>query len=1320
MERIDRYCWYYVMGWFLRLGAAADYIGMWVVPEFAKESYKDLSRLLLLILIVCSARMVYVVYPTGRHVFQTIWQPVQMVSLTYSAFKLWALVANAEEAMSSVLPEMLRPHYVDFRLKVQTVGKFVAVAFLLFHFSFFWGLPSAIAGGGAAALLSMVRAAHAGASWVLNLAQRITPIQLEESNGEGEEDHEDDSATESFEDSRVGGAEEEGEYNSNEDSIPHAEAVENDSSPEEVSTEMEILNEVVDDYIGAAASQPIEEQLPEVDDGKILHDNVTEYIAVTSPSKKSPEKVARSSRADSAADVTASDEVAAQIVNSATEADAQAVGEVNQNQASIGANVEATNTNQTPLSVEKPEIDQIDTRAQNSLEPLNDEIQEADEEADKSEPYSSDGGNLGEEFSEDMADDEHEPLDTEDDKRSLAEQGETFDEEEAGPSSPVHFDANEDSDVMMETDKPSILVAAAMSSQTRGSSSFPMVMTKSYRRFSLKSVDNVVAADNEINDREMAPESSALRPEPTSTKEPIDLMDSDNDAQGGALADDGYVPDVELRGEEKIEKKKVRTIEDGYVPDAEATEEESSKPIGVGNKAVKRRDVRFEAVLETREAPSFPPPPIEPATNQSTEIDDGYIPEGALTEEEKRERHERRSRSVEEGYLPDATDDDTVEKKATRSPHRKGILNEAEAIDPGHLPSAVEGTEEERTEEESQEAVASVLVATALVTQRGKLHASDIANKASLATIRIAKPKFSTQSIDDGYVPDGTFDDEEQSRLRKETRSQYVEEGYLPDGHTTPGEATDDDQPDDKPKLLLDAKIKLAESIAGQNRNRDTEKPTDTQVPPPPEPAASLSIDDGYVPSGVEEERSEEEDALTAKATHDTEEESIAIASSADVTEKHSKSDNETAAVDESKDVDDVAEMKGVISDQKSPSAKRDTDANSEPEPGTEDPSFQPITGNPLLIPAQADPPKTEPPSPEKVVTGAVAKQESPKPKRGSKREAKAKQETPTQPTPKNDGDAKSVQSQTSSVRRSSRIRTKSAAPSPKVPSSIVTGSRAGKKSAPSLPAAPENEKLDEPIDVIQEAAASGHKGTRTAASEGASTMNEGVVTVSSRTPRGKRGTDAEVAPSHASVNDESTASMSKRAKAGSTKKASSAKRKQDDDKVNGGDETKDEAPASVSSPPTKARRGRPKKDANAVDVQEDVSESVSRTQTRGRGRAKKATDDVSESVASQPSEIRSVRVKTPSQDNVSELTASPPTKTRRGRAKKNEADAVVQNDVSESVSSPPKRRGRAKKNDDVSESVVSSVRETRSTAPSEGSLASTRPRRNTRAPKRY
>jgi hypothetical protein len=50
----------------------------------------------------------------------------------------------------------------------------------------------------------------------------------------------------------------------------------------------------------------------------------------------------------------------------------------------------------------------------------------------------------------------------------------------------------------------------------------------------------------------MAPESPAVLPD----------HDSD-DVQGGALTDDGYVPDVELTEEEKIEKKKIRTIEDG-------------------------------------------------------------------------------------------------------------------------------------------------------------------------------------------------------------------------------------------------------------------------------------------------------------------------------------------------------------------------------------------------------------------------------------------------------------------------------------------------------------------------------------------------------------------------------------------------------------------------------------------------------------------------------------------------------------------------------------------------------------------------------------
>ena len=238
----------------------------------------------------------------------------------------------------------------------------------------------------------------------------------------------------------------------------------------------------------------------------------------------------------------------------------------------------------------------------------------------------------------------------------------------SGHSSHIHSNNAEDPIGLMEIDQPSILVAAAISSQYQGSSSYPEVMTTSYRSSSLKSVDKDTAAAPEktINDSPFI-----LTGQPPSANEPEDTVYSDVDTEAqGHLTDDGYVPDAEATGEEKMKKRRV--IDDGYVPDAEATEEESSKPFGVGTKAVQKRDVRFEAVLETRVNAPMTSSPVEPAANQS--IDDGYLPDGALTEEEKQDHHERRFRNIEEGYLPDdhttATDDDTVERRR-RSPHRK-------------------------------------------------------------------------------------------------------------------------------------------------------------------------------------------------------------------------------------------------------------------------------------------------------------------------------------------------------------------------------------------------------------------------------------------------------------------------------------------------------------------------------------------------------------------------------------------------------------------------------------------------------------------------
>lgn len=829
-----------------------------------------------------------------------------------------------------------------------------------------------------------------------------------------------------------------------------------------------------------------------------------------------------------------------------------------------------------------------------------------------------------------------------------------------------------------------------------------------YRRSSLKSVDNAeaTAAPND----ETAANANIQSP---SANEPIDLIDSDVEAQegeGGQLTDDGYVPDAEATEEEKIEKKKTRTIDDGYVPDAEATEEESSKPIGPGNKAAKKRDVRFEAVIETREAPPMPPPPVEPAANQS--IDDGYLPDGLLTEEEKRERQQRRSRSIEEGYLPDghttATDDDTAEKRERRFPHRKAAPAEADAIDPGelfdvtifrstrpaylsqfallgYLPSAVEGTEEERSEEESQETFASVLVATALVTQKGK-GASDIASKASLATARIAKPKsLSTQSIDDGYVPEGTFDEEERSKLRKETRSQYVESGYLPDGHTTPGDATEEDQPDDKPKSVLeDAKMKLSESVAAVE--------TSTGAPvPPPEPAASLSIDDGYLPSAVEEERSEEEDTLTDvknnahphDVINDTEEESLAMASSADITEKHSKPDNDTAAAHETKEPDNATSKDETEEeDQVQSTTKKESDYDDNPEQNADS----------SLNNLSVVPPETESTSPKKAAIETPVKS-SPKPTRRSRRNTKDHQETPDRPA----SDAESVQSETSSVRRSSRIKTRTA-PSPKVPSSITTGGRRGKKT-PALPAVPEDEKLEEVVEKTEETAPSIATRTRRKGKDDseshASGANDERASVATRTrrKRGAAGADDDV--SHASsVNEEtSKAPETKRAKTGTSKKSGAKKQKDA--------ESQENVSESVSSQPTKTRRGRAKKNDTTTK------------------------DDASKSVASSPGKVHRGRAKkNVTQDNISELSASPPAKTR-GRAKKNVAETK---DEAEPVAIPPKtRRGRAKKKDADQETEASSApsspatrssRRTRKTTPSEASesVASTRPRRSTRA----
>ena len=293
-----------------------------------------------------------------------------------------------------------------------------------------------------------------------------------------------------------------------EDATPRAEPVVGDSSADEYA-ESAALNDVVDDYIGAASQSPQveDEQSNSINDGKILHDNVQEYIPVSSPLMKSPEKDGALGTKDAPNDVEELTDVhskanvkedamalereendgnsidvkqpvaplahgidveseidhegidtttVSDMVAKAPEEDVTLVDPDSSKEDAAIAQVQSPNQGPVVLGVDddsKAGHEELDSELAptaelasliarptvGKTEDVNDKTElvrtKFEDEAEKSDaPYSSDGGNLGGELSEDMqADDEHESLDTEDDKRSLAEQeGETFDEEEAG------------------------------------------------------------------------------------------------------------------------------------------------------------------------------------------------------------------------------------------------------------------------------------------------------------------------------------------------------------------------------------------------------------------------------------------------------------------------------------------------------------------------------------------------------------------------------------------------------------------------------------------------------------------------------------------------------------------------------------------------------------------------------------------------------------------------------------------------------------------------------------------------------------------------
>eukprot|EP00804_Cyclotella_cryptica_P009762 CCRYP_013226-RB/>CCRYP_013226-RB protein AED:0.03 eAED:0.03 QI:950/1/1/1/0.8/0.66/6/2875/1962 len=1156
------------------------------------------------------------------------------------------------------------------------------------------------------------------------------------------------------------------------DEIPAADVFENESSTEEEGRdETKILNAVVDDYIDAVPEQPpqVEETAEEImDEAKILHDHVHEFITVASP-RKSPEKwnnclammagkVAVPS--EFAAVATTRDEKPDQCFDMKS-AEAETMDDmyvehppVTDAERSPVENVGTIATEAVSNEVMVTDVIASSAERTNQLD-----VTPAEDEAEKSDaPYSSDGGNLGGEMSEDMnADDEHESLDTEDDKRSLAEQGETFDEEEIVCVSAVQShdgSGDEDLDESFEMDQPSVLVAAAMSSQRQGSS-YQEVMKNSYRRASLQSFDNTDAAlaapDANLSEYDEASQDGASSFVENNVlvlaqrhgqhlgltsvlDESIDVVDSDDERQeGGQLTDDGYQPDAEVTEEELVDSKKARTTDDGYVPDAEATEEENTKPIErVGPKVVKKRDVRFETVLETRDTPQRPdPPPVEPASNQS--IDEGYLPDGALTEEEKRDREDRRSRHVEEGYLPDghttATDDDSAKKRDRRSSHRRAPTAEAEeSIDPGYLPSAVEGTEEERSEEESQEAVASLLVAAALGSQKEMSQVGGIAKKSTKS--------LSTQSIDEGYLPDGFTEEEHGGRSGRGRQRHDVEEGYVPDGHTTPGEATEEDQPGHKPLFLRNAGLKLSKSEPAVN-DANQKSQADTTV-------------------SCEPLRSEEEDTITDPkdssnvytadvAVRETEEESPAIASPVEAAEKQYKS-HEDMAVDASDSTKTKVTATEVIHanhhedivshDTRSMHPATGNKTTATTQPIIDSNLLQPINFNPLTL--LDDSSKTESHLTEKTkphnTPAEVGDPDDPdeggenashaKPARSSARKTQSYTETlhshnlpdmshHVESEIEQENDA-SVQSETSSRRRSSRLKAKTVPSSPNVPSSITTGRKGAK--VPALPAVPEDANLvEEPVIAVVElrekeatevssiASRTRRRGKRGAVDndDASHASSIGEASVASRTRRkGKRGASDDDDSSHApSVDNEATSrttTRNKRAKHVDTEAAS-------------------EAAETVA---TKRGGGRRKKKPGTVaaaaeaEIKDDLTESASSPSAKTRKDRSKTKDH---------------NVELRAEDDASSV-PSPPTRARKGRPPKKAepVDAEAKDDASATAASPPQTRGgrQKKKNiDSNTESVPSptrSSRRTRKTTQSEGtsSIASTRPRRSTRSTK--
>ena len=246
-----------------------------------------------------------------------------------------------------------------------------------------------------------------------------------------------------------------------------------------------------------------------------------------------------------------------------------------------------------------------------------------------------------------LADDEHESIDTEDDRRSLGDvppfddtkEGEDKDDKSKSEENCEQNDKEESKDEGERGEKPSLLVAAAMSTQRQGNN-FDQSSTPN--RFELppeKFYDELLQEkDLSFDDTSAAMVASH------------NLADADDLGDDSSEEDDGYVPDVEVSEAERAYRetedaaRKKAMVDDGYIPDAsEASEVEQIEDNG---KRSASRDVRFETSLESKAGTFDTAPSIDAAQS----IDEGYLPDESEVERGG-EALVRHTQGIDRGYV---------------------------------------------------------------------------------------------------------------------------------------------------------------------------------------------------------------------------------------------------------------------------------------------------------------------------------------------------------------------------------------------------------------------------------------------------------------------------------------------------------------------------------------------------------------------------------------------------------------------------------------------------------------------------------------------